>query len=1853
MLNVTNARLMKFKISGCFSLLVAGLSLIMGIPSAHADITTGLVGYWPLSDGPGAATVSDGSGFGNTGVLTNFADMTFNNMWTTSTDPTNADAYALLFNTAGTAGSTSFGTNTYVNIPDSPSLDLPSSHTQWTLSAWVNCSVAPSSEPANAGIICKGNLNREAYALYMSGGNFTTIFHNAAGSGVETVNSTNTLAAGTWYNVTATVWVPRQSGSLAEALIYVNGSLVSGTNSNTYTTVYNTNLPVTIGCRANASGVISSPFEGTIDQVRIYDRALSASDVLQLYNTEANQLPPVITTQPVSATVAQGNAFTNSVSAISPSTASYQWYTNGVAIGGATSSQLIINPAEPIWNSITYDVVVANTFGSTTSAVVQLTVLPTIPEIVNQFPMTYTNLTGTNYFYLYSGVSPRFSVSTLTATPVSYYWFTNGVPVGGVNVSNFTWSHVASGSISSYCIVSNASGTATSMVWTATVLADPTNSTGGLAPYPQSVLALNPIGYWRMDDTNEDGPDDNNGNFGYICHDYASGNNGMYTNCFLGYPGYNPVSDPSDTSAQFGESDDLGADFGDSLAFGIQNVNFAAPAGSNVAFTVEAWVQGFVQTSDAGIVSLGYSGAEQFNLDTGSDPGHNFRFFFRDAAGATHGVSSSVSPNPAPLGQGPWFHLAAVVDEIQNSNVTFYINGQNVGSTTLAPGLGVLSSSRLMAIGSRPGNASTNYNFQFLGDINDVALFNYALSSNQIAGQYASAGNTPPFLTQLPPTNVTIIVGSPLTIPVTAFGTPTLTYTWSDRNGHTLATGSSSGTSINATFTTNSVPLFWNGGQLELSVNNSYGQTNVYVTFNVLSAPVITNDLPPQVTIAQGQSYTYTVGAIGAAPLHYQWYAGASQILNQTNNTYTLIGSTAGAFNYLVIITNSLGSATSVVSTLTVLPTPTNAYSANILALNPVGYWPMHELESPAPGDIETNYGSLGLLGNGYYIDWVALHGIDHNFPGALANDPDTSAYFPWNGGSNNGGMTNCLLIPQASPLAVLNPPFTVECWFWPTNTGSGDIWGQSGYEGLNAGSVGGGGGNVCGIRVYWNAGNFTVYTYDNSSTLHGLGSSSTATKGEWHHVVVTCDASTNITEYLDGTEQFTNAAVGLYSPDYWSPMTLATGRGFTRNIPGAIDEFAEYTTNLSASDIQTHYNDGTGGGPGVYVSDVTNDSPVIYLRMDSPAFTPPAASVLPVLVNFGNSGMDGTYTAGTAPGVLPGPALTNGTAFNGLAGTNVALFSGVSSFADAGYAAAYNPTGAMPVSVSAIFRGNPADGRNQSIVGHSDNSWRLWMNTSGQLVWQLGTNISNLTSSKSYNDGNWHQAVGVYAPSANPAASGVASLYVDGAVVATTVSASTNGIAPGSTSDVMIASDPQYTNTPSGVGEQFAGRVCDVALFTNALTSGQIKNLYSLVTEVPGLTAAVGPSNLTLYAGQSFTYNVQASGTLPLYYQWYNGASPILNATNSAYVAVAALGTTNSYSCTVSNSYNGYSLTNVGPVALAGIAAPTNLYPATVLSNSPIAYWRLDETTGTFANDYVGGHDALYNNVQQGVPGYNPTADPDLAALFGTILPTNSYAGEIDNSANGIANIDFSQPGGSNAEFSIEAWINGGASQVSGAGIVTKGYGNGGEQFDLDTVGSGTPRFIVRDASGNVYGGASMMSLDGNWHHIAAVCDQAAGFLRLYIDGVDVTNSPIPSRVGLLVTQTSSEPGANLLSIGARTANKSATSYSSQFDGTIDEVALYNYALSQSQIAADYHAGAAAAVSLQATNLEFSVIGNQLSLSWPANHTGWTLQAQTNSLAVGISSNWVNVAGSTLTNQMTIPINFNNGSVFYRLIYP
>lgn len=75
--------------------------------------------------------------------------------------------------------------------------------------------------------------------------------------------------------------------------------------------------------------------------------------------------------------------------------------------------------------------------------------------------------------------------------------------------------------------------------------------------------------------------------------------------------------------------------------------------------------------------------------------------------------------------------------------------------------------------------------------------------------------------------------------------------------------------------------------------------------------------------------------------------------------------------------------------------------------------------------------------------------------------------------------------------------------------------------------------------------------------------------------------------------------------------------------------------------------------------------------------------------------------------------------------------------------------------------------------------------------------------------------------------------------------------------------------------------------------------------------------------------------------------------------------------------------------------------------------------------------------------------------------------------------------------------------------------------------------------------------------------------------------------------------------------------------------------------------------VATNPSNIVAQLTGNNLALSWPADHTGWRLQVQTNNIMQGLGTNWRDVAGATITNKIYFFISPTSGSAFYRMVYP
>lgn len=265
------------------------------------------------------------------------------------------------------------GSTAYVQIPNSPVL-CP---TNLTVEAWVNFSSLDSSGNAQAGeqfIVFKQNSrtgNFEGFFLGKvrgGGGDYFAFGVTSAAGASAQADSAPMIQPGVWYHVAGV----RGTDFLQ---LYVNGQLVNQASVD-FPQDYG-NTPLYFG----TSGVTywDGKFAGLLDEVSLYNRALSAAEIAAIYQASSagkcrapGQI--IITSQPLSQSVAAGSSVQLNVTAIGGAPLSYQWYLDGRAIPGTTSSSLSLSNVQPA-DQGDYTAVVSNTTASQTSAVAVLTVI--------------------------------------------------------------------------------------------------------------------------------------------------------------------------------------------------------------------------------------------------------------------------------------------------------------------------------------------------------------------------------------------------------------------------------------------------------------------------------------------------------------------------------------------------------------------------------------------------------------------------------------------------------------------------------------------------------------------------------------------------------------------------------------------------------------------------------------------------------------------------------------------------------------------------------------------------------------------------------------------------------------------------------------------------------------------------------------------------------------------------------------------------------------------------------------------------------------------------------------------------------------------------------------------------------------------------------------------------------------------------------------------------------------------------------------------------------------------------------------------------------------------------------------
>jgi formylglycine-generating enzyme required for sulfatase activity len=197
------------------------------------------------------------------------------------------------------------------------------------------------------------NQEDGAITIYDLEGFNKKLFYHTGGSGV---NSDFTAETDLWYHVAFT------QNSESFARFYVNGSLIKEVN---FTAPQSSFFPFRIGAESALQGISTGEgvFDGALNDVRIYNRALSATEVQALYAREATVQ---FTSHPQSRTLSQDLPVTFSVSATGQGLLSYQWQKDGLDIPGATGSSFDIASAKP-WHIGSYSVRVSDNNGPTTS----------------------------------------------------------------------------------------------------------------------------------------------------------------------------------------------------------------------------------------------------------------------------------------------------------------------------------------------------------------------------------------------------------------------------------------------------------------------------------------------------------------------------------------------------------------------------------------------------------------------------------------------------------------------------------------------------------------------------------------------------------------------------------------------------------------------------------------------------------------------------------------------------------------------------------------------------------------------------------------------------------------------------------------------------------------------------------------------------------------------------------------------------------------------------------------------------------------------------------------------------------------------------------------------------------------------------------------------------------------------------------------------------------------------------------------------------------------------------------------------------------------------------------------------
>ncbi len=431
--------------------------------------------------------------------------------------------------------------------------------------------------------------------------------------------------------------------------------------------------------------------------------------------------PPAFSIPPMSQTNAVGLTVQLTAIGVGNPPPTYQWmagavgsgvYTNltdGGNISGSTSNVLTIGNVT-LANEEDYVVVLSNSNGLVTNAV---------PATLTVVPLTVNPITPSPVL-LYTGNQASLNISYASSVPVSFQWrkdgvnLTDGGEIAGALSSNLMVGPLILADTGSYSVIlNNTYGAVTSGVDSVTAFTPPT-------PYQQAVASLSPVVYYSFSETNDPAIG------GVTAFDYVGGFNGVYgTNTQNGNVNFNiagPV--PGDGFTGFAATN---------TALGIVNsaenypslVTIPALNLNTNTVTFTTWINP-QETEPAYATIISFRSAEAgtangLNYGPNADLGYHW-----NDNGNTYNYGSGITP---PVDQ--WSFVALV---IAPTNALIYMfNAEGMESATNAYANVVQA---LNTPGFFGGDA---HDPNFIGDMDEVAIFNKDLSENQLTNLYSTA----------------------------------------------------------------------------------------------------------------------------------------------------------------------------------------------------------------------------------------------------------------------------------------------------------------------------------------------------------------------------------------------------------------------------------------------------------------------------------------------------------------------------------------------------------------------------------------------------------------------------------------------------------------------------------------------------------------------------------------------------------------------------------------------------------------------------------------------------------------------------------------------------------------------------------------------------------------------------------------------------------------------------------------------------------------------------------------------------------------------------------------------------------